>query len=129
MSDKKQMQMLIDQFDSFGFYLDDKLDRDIEENRKGAFSLSFTDENGAPLQNVKLKIKQISHEFKFGCNTFYLDQSRTRKEEELTARNSQIFSISPSFRFIGTRSSPRKEIPASERIPRTFTEDLPWIRS
>ena len=74
MSDKKQMQMLIDQFDSFGFYLDDKLDRDIEENRKGAFSLSFTDENGAPLQNVKLKIKQISHEFKFGCNTFYLDQ-------------------------------------------------------
>ena len=47
MSDKKQMQMLIDQFDSFGFYLDSKLDRDIEENRKGAFSLSFTDENGA----------------------------------------------------------------------------------
>ena len=74
MSDKKQMQLLIDQFDSFGFYLDSKLDRDIEENRKGAFSLSFTDENGNPLQNVKLKIKQTSHEFKFGCNTFYLDQ-------------------------------------------------------
>ena len=57
MSEKKQMQMLIDQFDSFGFYLDDKLDRDIEENRKGAFSLSFTDESGKQLQNVKLKIK------------------------------------------------------------------------
>ena len=54
MSSKKQMQLLIDEFDRFGFYLDAKLDRDIEENRKGAFSLAFTDENGNPLKNVKI---------------------------------------------------------------------------
>ena len=74
MSDKKQMQLLIDEFDRFGFYLDEKLDRDIEENRKGAFKLLFTDENGNPLNDVKVKITQKTHEFKFGCNTFFLDQ-------------------------------------------------------
>ena len=46
MAEKKEMQKLIDAFDRFGFYLDSKLDRDIEENRKGAFALSFKDENG-----------------------------------------------------------------------------------
>ena len=30
MSEQKQMQKLIDAFDRFGFYLDSKLDRDIE---------------------------------------------------------------------------------------------------
>ena len=74
MSEKKQMQMIIDEFDSFGFYLNEKLDRDIEENRKGAFKLLFKDKNGTPLDRVQVKIKQISHEFKFGCNTFFLDQ-------------------------------------------------------
>ena len=74
MSENNQTEKLIEAFDRFGFYLDSKLDRDIEENRKGAFALSFTDENGNPLSDVKVSVKQISHEFKFGCNLFYLDE-------------------------------------------------------
>ena len=83
MSEKKQMQLLIDEFDRFGFYLDEKLDRDIEENRKGAFKLLFTDENGTPLNDVKVKITQKSHEFKFGCNTFFLDQFEDEERRAL----------------------------------------------
>ncbi len=48
MPEKNQMRKLIEAFDRFDFYLEDKLNRDIEENRKGAFALPFTDENGNP---------------------------------------------------------------------------------
>lgn len=74
MSSETSMQKVIDQFDSFNFYLDSKLDRDIEENRKGQFLIHFTDESGRKLPNVDVTVRQISHEFNFGCTVFYLDQ-------------------------------------------------------
>ena len=83
MGEKKQMQMLIDEFDSFDFYLDEKLDRDIEENRKGAFAIRFTDKDGNVLKGVKVKVKQVSHEFKFGCNIFFLDQFEDEERRRL----------------------------------------------
>ncbi|MCQ2431931.1 MAG: endo-1,4-beta-xylanase [Clostridia bacterium] len=73
MAETTEMQKVIDQFDSYGYYLDDKLDRDIEENRKGQFALRFVDTDGKPLENVKVHIRQVSHEFKFGATMFYLD--------------------------------------------------------
>ena len=32
-----EMEKLIENFDKFSYYLNDKLERDIEENRKGRF--------------------------------------------------------------------------------------------
>lgn len=74
MANENTIEKLIRQFDSYGYYLDRKLDADIEENRKGQFALCFTDENGDPAEGVRVKVRQISHEFKFGCTAFYLNQ-------------------------------------------------------
>lgn len=68
------LESIIKKFDSFGYYLNGKIARDIEENRKGQFVLSFKNESGEVLSGVHVKIKQKKHEFKFGCSLFYLDQ-------------------------------------------------------
>ena len=68
------LESIIKKFDSFGYYLNGKIARDIEENRKGQFVLSFKNESGEVLSGVHVKIKQKKHKFKFGCSLFYLDQ-------------------------------------------------------
>ena len=37
MNEKNGLQKIIDQFDRFAYHVDPKIERDIEENRKGQF--------------------------------------------------------------------------------------------
>lgn len=78
----QKLENAIKRFDSFDYYLNGKLNRDIEENRKGAFVLNFLNSNGEPLEDAKVKIKQVSNEFKFGCNIFMLDGFPDKKRNE-----------------------------------------------
>ncbi len=55
-------------------YVEGKIARGIEENRKGIFRLRLLDGEGKPLPCEKVRVKQISHEFKFGAPLFVLDQ-------------------------------------------------------
>ncbi len=82
------LENIIKNFDSFGYYLDGKIERDIEEYRKGRFTLVFKDKDGNLLSNVAIKIKQKKHEFKFGCSSFFLDQY---KDETLNKLYRQRF--------------------------------------
>ena len=43
----------------------------IEKYRKGDCKLTFKDKNGLPLAGKKVKINQISHDFKYGANIFF----------------------------------------------------------
>ena len=51
-------------------YMEDRIKHGIETNRKGFVKLKFMDAEGTPINNVKLSIKQKTHDFKFGCNFF-----------------------------------------------------------
>ena len=51
-------------------YMEDKIEHGIETNRKGFAKLKFMDAQGNPINNVKVSIKQKTHDFKFGCNFF-----------------------------------------------------------
>ena len=77
------LENIIKGFDSFNYYLNGKINRDIEENRKGQFVLTFKNKNGELLSDVNVKIKQKKHAFKFGCGTFYLDQFEDEKRRNL----------------------------------------------
>ena len=50
--------------------MEDKIKLGIESNRKGYARLNFIDKEGKPLSEVTVKIRQKSHDFKFGCNLF-----------------------------------------------------------
>ena len=120
MSENNQFHKLIEEFDRFGFYLDEKLDRDIEENRKGAFKLIFRDESGAPLSDVKVTVRQKTHEFKFGCNTFYLDQYEDEARRRLYREKfAKLFNFAVIPLYWDT-------LEPTEGEPR-FSEDSPYV--
>lgn len=56
---------------------DERVNSEIERNRKAFFHVHVVDGKGKPVTGATVKIKQVGHDFKFGCNNFLLDQLRT----------------------------------------------------
>lgn len=54
----------------------------IEKYRKGNGKITLKDKNGVALKNAKIKIKQKSHEFRFGANLFMLDEFESEEKNE-----------------------------------------------
>ena len=54
-----------------------RLQRDIEQHRKGYAVLRVIDAAGRPVTNATVAVRQQSHAFFFGCNLFALDQLAT----------------------------------------------------
>ena len=63
-------------------------DAGIERYRKGNAYITLKDEEGNPIKNVKIKVNQKNHEFKFGANIFMLDELET---EEKNAKYKELF--------------------------------------
>lgn len=61
-------------------YMEDRIQSGIEANRKGFARFSFVDEHGKTVENVQLEIRQITHDFRFGCNIFMLDELETEEK-------------------------------------------------
>ena len=80
---KNQFENVIKKFDEFSYYVDGKITRGIDENRKGQFSLVFRDKSGKLLENVRVRARLSRHEFNFGANLFYLDHHPTSELCEL----------------------------------------------
>ncbi len=75
-------------------WMEDRIESGIEANRKGWMNLSFVDSEGTPLQNVKLKLEQKSHDFRFGCNLFMLDELETEeKNQKFKEMYPQLFNL------------------------------------
>lgn len=79
------LKQMVENFDRFSEYLEPKMERDIEENRKGQFVVKFRDAEGNPLENVTVKVRQKKHEFKFGCSIFHLGQFPDEERNALYA--------------------------------------------
>lgn len=72
----------IEQFDKYADYTEQKIQRHIDQHHKGEFVLKPIDKNGKPIKGAQVKINQISHEFKFGCSLFLLDQFKDESKNE-----------------------------------------------
>ena len=53
-----------------------------EKYRKGNARVLILDENGVPQKNAKVKIRQLSSDFKFGANLFLLDELETHEKND-----------------------------------------------
>ena len=51
-----------------------RIEKGIEQNRKGDCRVRLVDKNGKPLAGTRVKVKQASHEFRYGANIFMLDE-------------------------------------------------------
>lgn len=77
-----ERRKVLELFEKHKEYIDAKIQRGIEENRKGYAQLTITDQSGKPVQNATVKIKQKSHEFRFGINLFMLDEMESKEKNE-----------------------------------------------
>ena len=57
-----------------------RIDRNIEQYRKGDAVLEVVDAAGKPVSGVRVELQQTGHEFLFGCNAFVLGQLPTAEE-------------------------------------------------
>lgn len=75
-------------------YMEDRVQSGIEANRKGFARFNVVDEQGNPVKNVSLKLRQKTHDFKFGANIFMLDELETEeKNQQYKERFAQLFNL------------------------------------
>ena len=79
MSDRRQVLELFEEQKEF---LDTTVAQNIERYRKGDAKITVTDEKGNAIPNAEIKVKQLSHEFRFGANLFMLDEMETHEKNE-----------------------------------------------
>ena len=121
MSDRKQVLEEIDKQDHFW---KERAADGIERYRKGDAKLTLTDADGNPISNATVRIKQKTHEFRFGANIFMLDELETEeKNEKYKKYFSDIFNMATLPFYWDTlepeRSKPRyaKDSPKVYRRP------------
>ena len=59
-----------------------RVDLDIKRNRMGWGRLYLKDGNGQPLANQEITVKQLTHDFKFGCNAFKLKDFECQEKND-----------------------------------------------
>ncbi len=80
----------------------------IEKYRKGDVSIQFKTPDGKPLKNVKIEVKQKSHDFLFGCIIFDMIRGEnTYREELFKERYKKIFNLAV-FPFYWPSYEPRQ---------------------
>ena len=53
-------------------FLEGRIKKGIEKNRKGLATITIVDMDNNPIKKADIEVKQISHDFQFGCNLFML---------------------------------------------------------
>ena len=62
---------------------EDRIAHGIEVNRKGWGEITVKDREGNPVPGAKIALRQLSHEFRYGCNLFLLDELETEEKNRL----------------------------------------------
>ncbi|OGV75366.1 MAG: hypothetical protein A3K19_08930 [Lentisphaerae bacterium RIFOXYB12_FULL_65_16] len=69
--------------------IEGRISRGIEEHRKGSGTIKVVGPDGNPVEGAKVTLRQVRHEFHFGCNAFMIGQF---PEAEQNARYEEVFS-------------------------------------
>ena len=73
-------QQVLKYFEENKAWMDDRIENGIEANRKGWANLNFVDSEGYPISDVHVQMEQKTHDFRFGCNLFMLDELETEEK-------------------------------------------------
>lgn len=85
---------LLKNFEEQKEFMQDRVQSGIEQNRKGYCRIKVRDAGGNAVKGAKIKVKQKTHEFKFGANLFMLDELETaEKNEKYKAYFANLFNM------------------------------------
>ena len=79
MNDRRKV---LDLFDLHKELMDEKVAYGIEHYRKGDARITVLDSEGKIIPDARVKVKQRSHEFRFGANIFMLDEMESDEKNE-----------------------------------------------
>lgn len=63
-------------------WFEDKVEAGIEANRKGFGRIKVVDAEGNPVAGAQVKLRQKTHDFRFGANVFMLDSFENEEKNE-----------------------------------------------
>ncbi len=90
----ESMQKILNIFEEKKELLTRRVNSGIEANRKGTAFLDFVDSAGNPVSDVHVKVKQKSHDFRFGANLFMLDEIPAAElNQEYKDRFAEVFNL------------------------------------
>lgn len=87
---------------------DERIKNGIEKYRKTDASILLKNKSGEPISNAKIKIKQKSHEFKYGSNLFMLDELETEEKNNLYKQYVSSFGNIATLPFYWDATEPEK---------------------
>ncbi len=91
MNDRRKVLELFEEQEA---YTNERVSNGIEHYRKGNGKIKVLGKDGKPLKNVKIKLCQKSHQFRFGANIFMLDQfENSEKNEKYEKYFSELFNM------------------------------------
>ncbi len=108
MSDR---QKILEHFESQKDTWQKKAAEGIEKYRKGDATFKVVDKNGNTLPNVKVKVSQSGHEFRFGANIFMLDELETPEKNEIYKKTFPEFFNMATLPFYWNSIEPVKGSP------------------
>ena len=89
-----ERRKILDLFEEQKDFVNEKVSEGIEKYRKGNGKIKVVDENGVAVSGVKIKLRQKTHEFRFGANLFMLDELETEeKNEKYKKYFSEVFNM------------------------------------
>ncbi len=77
-----ERRKVLELFDKHREYIDERVNAGIELYRKGYAVITVKDENGRIIPDTKIRLKQKSHDFKYGSNLFMLDELETEEKNK-----------------------------------------------
>ena len=122
MSDRRKV---LEMFDKHDLWRERAADG-IERYRKGDAKLTFVDKDGNPISNATVRIKQKSHEFRFGANIFMLDELETKEKNDAYKKAfADVFNMA-TLPFYWNTLEPEKGSPRYEKdSPKVYRRPAP----
>ena len=74
----ERAQQVLKYFEEQKDYLNARVTSGIELYRKGTARIRVVDENGEPVKGAVIEAKETKQDFKFGANTFMIDELERR---------------------------------------------------
>lgn len=80
MSNRKEV---LKPFEQKKDYMEERIRQGIENGRKGIGFLEFKQADGTPINGVKVNIRQLDHDFKYGANLFMLGEFDAEEHNQI----------------------------------------------
>lgn len=109
--------------------MQEQADAAIDKIRKGRFTIRMIDENGRPLQGVKVVFEQQRHEFDWGFSGASSIYNMSPWEQKRTAYVKELFNCTTAKCYWDERWHQPIEKIEGERITETFSGEIKWGRA